>query len=73
MVSNSKPTPDVDYFTDTDDSGNTIIPVAALLAGGVAEVLFGIAGCFLAMASLLYNYNNTKTTIGFLIMQSILK
>lgn len=72
MVSNSKPSADVDYFTNSDDAGNTIIPVAALLAGGVAEVLFGIAGCYLAIASLVYNYNNVKTTIGFLIMQSIL-
>ena len=69
MVTNSKPSMDVDYF---DSQNRTVIPVAYLLAGGVAEVIFAIAGCYVAMYSLLFNKNDTKVTTNFLIMQTVL-
>lgn len=70
MTSNSKPAVGVDYWATKDAAtGNQIMPVGALLIGGVAEVLFGILGCYVSFLSLLLDINSTKLTTLFLAIQ----
>lgn len=69
MTSNSKPSLDVDYWATENAAGNQIMPVGALLIAGVAEVLFGILGCYVAFLSLLLDINSPKLTTLFLFIQ----
>ena len=48
------------------------MPVAAFLAAGVAEVIFGMLGVFVAFYSLVLGHNNPTHTLYFVITQAVL-
>jgi len=66
MTINSNPNPEVSL---TDDLDGTIVPAAAKLAGGVAEVIFGLAGFFVAFFVLVFNKGSPTITTAFVIIQ----
>ena len=72
MVGQSKPSVGVDYWATVDGNGDSIVPVGVLLIAGVGEVIFGILGIYLALYSLLFNHNNKRLTVAFLVIQAIL-
>lgn len=72
MTANSKPAVGVDYWASETPDGTTIIPVGVFLMAGVAEVVFGMAGVFVAVFSLLLRHNNPQHTQVFAAVQCVL-
>lgn len=64
LVSNASP-----EFGLTPDEG---FPPAALLAGGIAEVIMGALGLLMAVSVLLFKKRSATMLVGFLIIQSVL-